>query len=169
MPEVETNQGTEAKQSGARGWLAIGVFLLFALLLGAGTFFLFLKQEDPLALVQVSPTTGEFRPAQSWPLSDFVVNLAPPDENTFLKLDLALAITPGEEQEVKLIQRELDARRDELKDLVNMILTSKSRGELATTQGKENLKQELVRRINELLHAGEVETVYFRQFTFQEL
>jgi flagellar FliL protein len=98
-----------------------------------------------------------------------VVNLAPPDENTFLKIDLALAITPGEEQEVKLIQRELDARRDELKDLVNMILTSKSRGELATTQGKENLKQELVRRINELLQSGEIQSVYFRQFTFQEL
>jgi flagellar FliL protein len=169
MPEVETNQGTETKQSGAKGWLAIGIFLLVALAMGAGVFFLFLQQEDPLALVQAPNTTTEFRPAQSWPLSDFVVNLAPPDENTFLKIDLALAITPGEEQEVKLIQRELDARRDELKDLVNMILTSKSRGELATTQGKENLKQELVRRINELLQSGEIQSVYFRQFTFQEL
>jgi flagellar FliL protein len=169
MPEVATNQENGTKNAGTRGWLAIGLFLLFTLALGGGVFFLFLRQDDPLALVQASSDSGEFRPAQSWPLSDFVVNLAPPDENTFLKVDLSLAIRPGEDQEVKLIQRELDARRDELKDLVNMILTSKTRGELATTQGKENLKQELVRRINELLQSGEIQSVYFRQFTFQEL
>jgi len=166
MPQEPSGKATGA---GAKGWILILGVMLAASGMAAGAFYVFLRPEDPLAITQVSTTAQDFTPAQSWPLSDFVVNLAPPDDSTFLKVDLALGVTSADEQNVKLVLKELDARRDELKDLVNMVLTSKSRSELATTQGKENVKSELIRRINELLQTGEIQAVYFRQFTFQEM
>lgn len=166
MPQ---EQPEPVKSSGAKGWFLLFAIMLIALGMGAGVYYTFLRPEDPLAVVQNDPSSGELPPAQSWPLSDFVVNLAPPDESTFLKVDLALGITSSDDQHVKLILKELDARRDQLKDLVNMTLTSKTKSDLATTQGKENLKSELARRINEVLQSGEIQSVYFRQFTFQEL
>jgi flagellar basal body-associated protein FliL len=166
MPQEQTEL---VKSSGTKGWILLLGVMIVALAIAAGAFVVFLRPQDPLAVTQVTTSPDDLPPALSWPLSDFVVNLAPPDENTFLKLDLALAIIPTDDQHVKLILKELDARRDELKDLVNMILTSKTKSELATTQGKENVKSELVRRINEVLRSGEIQSVYFRQFTFQEL
>lgn len=166
MPQ---DQSGTAKSSGLKGWILLFSVMVMGFAMAAGAFYLFLRPEDPLAIAHDPSSPDGLVPALSWPFSDFVVNLAPPDENTFLKVDLALGITNENDQHVKLILKELDARRDELKDLVNMVLTSKTKSELATIQGKENVKSELVRRINEVLQSGKIQSVYFRQFTFQEL
>ena len=59
---------------------------------------------------------------------------------------------------------ELDKKMPMLKDTIIEILSSKSIEDIATTKGKNRVKDEIVKRINEFLIDGQVYDVFFVDF-----
>jgi flagellar FliL protein len=62
---------------------------------------------------------------------------------------------------------ELTARLPQVRDTVLMLLSGKESTQLRTTQGKTQLRDELVQRINAVTTRGGVRTVYFTEFVVQ--
>lgn len=61
-------------------------------------------------------------------------------------------------------QSEIEAKLPVLCDAIIEILSSKSFEEVATTKGKNRVKDEIVQRLNEFLIDGSIKNVYFTNF-----
>ncbi len=96
-----------------------------------------------------------------YPLDPFIVNLADPVGNRYLKVRLALDLGKGE------IQPEVEAKIPQLRDAILLLLSSKTFGEINTVEGKLKLRSELLHRINQNLTTGRVTTLYFTEFVVQ--
>lgn len=79
----------------------------------------------------------------------------------FIRLEVSVEMYSKEGFE-ELVTNELQSR-----DAVMHILNGKTFAELETVQGKLHLKNEIVARLNELLHRGVVKNVYFTKFQVQ--
>lgn len=106
-----------------------------------------------------------------------VVNLAEPGGLRYLKATITLELWPLEDfsslEEEERTQAEetfletIDARRPKIDDIVTSLLSSKTFNEIATIEGKEQLKQDLAATINDALGYQGVVNVYFTDFVIQ--
>ncbi|MDD6055191.1 MAG: flagellar basal body-associated protein FliL [Helicobacteraceae bacterium] len=97
-----------------------------------------------------------------YPLDQFIVNLlASGGGKRYLKTSIALELS------IQELQAELDTKRDVLRDTVILILSSKTFEEVQTAKGKQNLKEEIMERINEFLVDGRVVNMFFTEFVVQ--
>ena len=62
---------------------------------------------------------------------------------------------------------ELDTKKPAIRDTMISVLSSKTFEEISTAKGKENLKNELVERINESLVDGKIVNLFFTDFAIQ--
>lgn len=69
-----------------------------------------------------------------------------------------------DEMKANATRAELDKKMPMLKDTIIEILSSKSIEDIATTKGKNRVKDEIVKRINEFLIDGQVYDVFFVDF-----
>ena len=95
-------------------------------------------------------------------LSPFVVNLADEDHNTFLRVEIDLAVSAsaskaGTETSTALI-------RD---TLLETLMAAKSE-EVASAEGKRKLKDEMLRRLNARAPGLNVQEIYFTEFLIQK-
>lgn len=121
------------------------VIVLLAVVLGGGGFFGFrimnAKGAGPKPL----------KVGQTIQLEEFLVNLA--DGKTFLKTGIALGIAEGMTLgHGGAGHGEKAAEPPEVRDAIIMILTSKQPSDLATIEGKERLKREIIRRLNQMFN-----------------
>lgn len=94
-------------------------------------------------------------------LEPFIVNLVDNSGTRYLKLTLNLElVSPGMVSE---IERQ-DAR---IRDSVIVLLSSKSYAEIGTVEGKYQLRDEIVQRINQFVGGNGVKTAYFTEFVIQ--
>lgn len=105
------------------------------------------------------------QPLTTKALDSFVVNLAPPDDSTFLSLVITLAYTDNEKNVE--FSKELEARQAQLRHSINMILSSKKKREISTVEGKERVNREIMTTVNSILTKGKVEAIYFDKFVLQ--
>ncbi|MCB0210192.1 MAG: flagellar basal body-associated FliL family protein [Anaerolineae bacterium] len=106
-----------------------------------------------------------------------VVNLAEPGGLRYLKATITLELWPLEDfsniEEEERTQAEekfletIDARRPKIDDIATSLLSSKAFTDIATIEGKEQLKQELSTAINDSLGYQGVVNVYFTDFVIQ--
>ena len=96
-----------------------------------------------------------------YPLDTFIVNLVSNNANRYLKCKIDLELDSPE------LQQEIDKKLPAIRDLIIRILSSKTVEEIQTSRGKEKLKEEIKRKINEILTTGEVRNVYFTEFVIQ--
>lgn len=99
-----------------------------------------------------------------FPLPPFIVNLADPMGITYLKINLSVEFDPKN----KKIQGEIEQKLPKIQDLIITILSSKALEEISTAQGKVNLRNELLRRINALMTQGRLYNVYITEFVIQK-
>lgn len=104
---------------------------------------------------------GLIYPAEA-PL-DFKVNLMTQTGKRFLKASVQFELDK-DEKKAKAKQAELEKKLPILKDTIIEILSSKSIEDVATTKGKNRVKDEIVKRVNELLLDGGVYDVFFVDF-----
>jgi flagellar FliL protein len=95
------------------------------------------------------------------PLEPFIVNVNGDGYTRYLKVAMSL------EASTLRAKQELDERSPQIRDLVIAILTSKRLEEIGNFEGKALLKEDVQRRVNELLPAGEVRSVLFTEFVVQ--
>jgi len=91
----------------------------------------------------------------------FIVNLADDDGGRYLKASM----------EVEFYGPEMpDAARalmPQIRDSLLTLLTSKSFGEIRTPEGKQELREEIIARLNQSLKGDVVKAVYFTEFIIQ--
>jgi len=96
-----------------------------------------------------------------YPLDQFIVNLVSNNSSRYLKCKIDLELDAPE------LQQEVDKKLPAVRDLIIRILSSKTVEEIQTAKGKEKLKEEIKRKINEILTTGEIRHVYFTEFVIQ--
>ena len=94
-------------------------------------------------------------------MGTFIVNLQDRDADRYLKISLVLEV---QDEKIKM---ELEKRLPQIKDAITTLLFTKSSKELKTAEGIEELKEEIIKRINAILPIGGVKNVYFTDFVIQ--
>lgn len=100
---------------------------------------------------------------QIYPIPTLTVNLADPTGITYLAITLALEFDPKNAD----LYAEVEAKMPRINDMIITVLSSKAYEEISTSQGKINLKNEFLRRINSMLAKGRLYNVYITSFTVQ--
>ena len=100
---------------------------------------------------------------QIYPIPTLNVNLADPTGITYLAITLALEFDPKNAD----LYAEVEAKMPRINDMIITTLSSKAYEEISTAQGKINLKNEFLRRINAMLAQGRLYNVYITSFTVQ--
>lgn len=100
-------------------------------------------------------------PAAFFDMDPFIVNLADAPDVRYLKLVMKVELERAE------VTADLTARLPQVRDAVLMLLSSKESAALRTVQGKSQLREELIQRLNSVTPRGGVRTVYFTEFVLQ--
>lgn len=128
------------------------------------------KVEATAAAAAPAPSHGEAQPKQAehggapgqiFDVDPFIVNLADGPDIKYLKLTVKLELDRADAVE------ELKARTPALRDSILILLSSKESTTLRTAQGKLQLRDEIVQRVNGLLPRPWVKTAYFLEFVLQ--
>lgn len=143
--QTQEKEKSEGKPKG-KGKLMI--ILAAVAVLGGGGFFAMNNGGDDDGAVQ-AVELGEM-----YPLGEFLVNLA--DGRTFCKAEITLHLAKDAHlvEESKGGHGKGGANDDHIRDAVNMVLSSKTLEEVSTVEGKNILKRELARAINEAAGHG---------------
>ena len=94
-------------------------------------------------------------------MNPFVVNLDEATSSRYLKVTLAVELDK-KETETEFTNKKIVAR--------DQILTFLSTMNVETTsgiQGKEMIKEGIIKRLNNILQSGQVKNVYFKDFVVQ--
>lgn len=165
----------EKKKGGKLKWIIIAVVILA--LLGGGAFMFKDKimgmlgmggdkaaeqaqdgqPVDPLA----AGDQGDPKDTVLVSLPTFVVNLADPLGRRYLKLTLDVEMR-NQDAADKLSQNEPKVR-----DAVILLLSSKTFADLSTMESKIGLKDEIVKRLNQIVGGSNVLRVYFTELVVQ--
>ena len=116
------------------------------------------KQDESAAKIHSANTNT---PGAIYDVDPFIVNLADVPEARYLKLTLKLELDRPD------VASDLSARVPQLRDTILILLSSKDAGSLRTPQGKFQLRDELIQRVNTILPKGGIRSVYFTEFVVQ--
>ena len=139
--------------------------------LGAGGYFgwnLFLKGEEEGTEISESQPKKKKRGKQDetktiFPLEAFIVNLMDKTGSgrRYLKVGMELEIGGVEDEQI------LKNNTPQLKDTIHLLLSSQTFKDINSLEGKLELKQALVSRINQVLGHAIVNRIYFTEFVVQ--
>jgi len=149
--------------------IIIGAGLLFLALLGGGFYMIWtqvqsLQQPPQSSEVQASPEKEEVEPPSigpTFPLETFVVNLADPDLNRYLRVTMEL------EMDSPKLEEEMNKRLPQIRDTILRILPEKRSEKIQSAAGKTALRQEIMTAINAYLRSGKIVNLYFTEFVIQ--
>ena len=111
-------------------------------------------------------STDKFAPGLIYPAEGpipFTVNLMTQTGKRYLKTSVQFELDK-DEIKANATKAELDKKLPMVQDTIIEILSSKSIEDVATVKGKNRVKDEIVKRINEFLIDGKVGDVYFVEF-----
>lgn len=170
----EVEEEVEQKKSGGNLVLILIVVLLVLLLVGGGlaAYFLLGSDSQPAAgqntqnsaTQQNSPakrSTNNLSIGPMYPMSQFVVNLLSEGGSKYLKVSLDIEL--GSEE----LSAEMDQKKSLIRDIVIRALSSKTFEEVSTMKGKDRLKDEIVKDINQVLSDGQIRNIFFTDFVVQ--
>lgn len=173
MAEKEEDKQTEEKEAPEEKksflkWIVIGVVIIA---LGAGGFVgwrMFMskdvnEKEGEESAVEEPVETKEKEMSIIYPLESFIVNLMDKSGygKRYLKTTVELEVGDEEAQQV------LVENKAQLRDTILLMLSSQTFAEISSIEGKIELKQTLLVRINRLLGGKKVRRLYFTEFVVQ--
>lgn len=91
----------------------------------------------------------------------FVANLTGQNGRRYAKVAISLELSSNE------LQKEITAKLPLIQDTIIRIISSKSFEEIATTKGKNKLKEELLQEINTFMLDGYIKSIFFTEFVIQ--
>lgn len=97
-------------------------------------------------------------------LEPFVVNLANEDEKDYLRIGIDLSVESPEKE------HKTDAKVDAtpiIRDAIIDVLSTRHAEELLTTEGKQKLKDDLIKALNTRPAGSNVREIYFNEFLVQ--
>lgn len=94
------------------------------------------------------------------PLEKFIVNLAGSKGRKVASVSMELEVKGT------AVQEEIDKRKAQLRDIIIIILSSKTYEEVSTREGKDNIRNEIKDTINSFLVKGKISNVFFTEFIY---
>ena len=94
-------------------------------------------------------------------LAPFIVNLRDNSGRRYLKLSITLELASSSSAS------DIDRQEAKIRDSIIVLLSSKTYAEIGTVEGKYQLRDEVVLRINQFLDEKPVKTAYFTEFVIQ--
>lgn len=94
------------------------------------------------------------------PLETFIVNLSGSKGRRIAKVNMELELQGDQ------VQVEIDKRKAQIRDIIIIILSSKTYDEVAQREGKDGLKNEIKDTLNAFLTKGKILNVYFTEFIY---
>lgn len=157
----EPPQETEEPVAPPKGKLKKIILIAVAavvLLGGVGFAYLLLTDEEP--------SDGKKKAAQhkelaTMSLEPFLVNLADKDVRRYLKVKVELEV------ENEKAAKELEKSLARIRDIMIMLLSSKTYQDIATSEGKVALKQEIIKQIATVPQGKKIHGAYFTEFVAQ--
>lgn len=95
------------------------------------------------------------------PLETFLVNLSGNRGNKVLKLNMELEV------EGERIAEEIDKRKPQIRDIIIIVLSSKTYAQISSTEGKNFLRDEIRDTVNAFLTRGKIKRVHFTELIYQ--
>ena len=173
MAEAEQSaegRGQPASSVAGRGKLIVIVGIAAVLALGGGSAYvlgLFGGGEEAQAAKHGSGAETEHGEAGAAgegtvaTLESFVVNLADPSAQRYLKVTMKVEFFGGQ------VPGRFGTRDAQIRDLVLTLLSSKTVDDVRTVEGKSQLRDEIIARINRVLGEDAVKAIYFAEFIVQ--
>ena len=171
MADEEVKEGQEEQPQKKSKLKLIIIILIALIILGGGGFaaymFLFKKPTPPPVTDNATHKAAKVAPVKKREilpqieLDPFIVNLADRNTRRYLKLKVALELSN------KKLQDEIKKREAEIRDLITMLLSSKTYNDISTFDGKLALKTGIMNRLNAILINGKVTNVFFVDFVVQ--
>ena len=165
--EKQAQGQQEESKGGGKKKLILLLVLLIAVAVGGGAAYKFLvldkkaknKQQQAEKIIEEIKATENV--GVMFDLGTFVVNLADPDIERYLKVSIVLELKDQK------VQQEAQKRLPEIKDAITTLLLTKKSSDIRTPEGIEFLKEEIAKRVNAILPLGGVKNVYFTEFIIQ--
>jgi flagellar FliL protein len=92
------------------------------------------------------------------PMETFLVNLSGNRGNKLLKVNMELEV------EGDRIADEIDKRKPQIRDIIIILLSSKTYAQISAPEGKEFLREEIRDTVNSFLTKGKIKHVHFTEF-----
>ena len=155
---------TEEKKEDAAGGKKKGppmmiIMAVFAVVVLGAAFFMVQKANAKQKTTEVKKI--EKGPVLS--LDEFLVNLADPGSDHFLKVTVGLELDKSKGKAPEALKEDTPL----IRDAVLSSLASKTRDQLAVEGGREKLKAEIKKKVNAALGEEDVQGVYFTNFVTQ--
>lgn len=113
------------------------------------------KQKKNIALVKAPPPLDIY----NFP-DEFRINTSDVGEVHFVKLKLSFGVEKGQ----PALTQELAERLPQMQNIINLIISRRTKEELKTITDQLDLREEIKAHINHILTNGKIKEVYFREF-----
>lgn len=153
------------KESGGSKMPLIILALTNLLSVGALAYFVLIEGGDEAAagasvnIAAAASTAPELGPTTD--LGTFRITLADPGQNRYLKAVLKARVNGAE------VLEEIEVREPEIRDRIIDYLSSLTVKETQGSSSKAAIRENLQKRINNILRTGEVDSVFLTQFVTQ--
>tara|TARA_Y100000780_G_scaffold231442_1_gene256905 strand:+ start:8245 stop:8787 length:543 start_codon:yes stop_codon:yes gene_type:complete len=94
------------------------------------------------------------------PLETFLVNLAGTRGGKLMKINMSLEVGNDE------VQAEIEKRKPQIRDIILILLSSKTYDQVSNREGKDILRDEIRNTVNSFLTKGQVKRVLFTEFFY---
>jgi flagellar FliL protein len=94
------------------------------------------------------------------PLETFLVNLAGSRGQKLAKINMELEVSNDD------VQKEIDKLKPKIRDIIIIILSSKTYAQVSSKEGKDVLREEIRDQVNLFLTKGQINRVYFTEFIY---
>lgn len=175
---AEKKEKNKEKGKG-KGLTIVIIILLVLILVGGGAFagwMIFFNKKDTTTNTKTSTTAvnqaavgsnvqgAGYEPSDgTFALDEFLVNLADDNAKRYLKVKISLGYTT---KSTKKLTAELTEKTPEIRDAINSVLRAKKASDF-TQKGVEDLKKEIINRVNIYLENGRFNNVYFNDILVQ--
>ena len=113
------------------------------------------EAEDRMEEKEADPFIGKLIP-----LETFLVNLAGSRGRKLAKINIELEV------EGERVEEEIDKRKPQIRDIIIILLSSKTHAQVVTKEGKDFLRAEIRDTVNAFLTKGKIKSVYFTEFMY---
>lgn len=161
--EQQSSATEAAPTPGSRKIKKILLLAIMILLLGAGGGLAYLMfTDDPYPVESSTRTAPASYPERAiMPLEPFLVNLADRDSRRYLKLKVELEVDQGK------AVKELEKVLPPIRDVLILLLSSKTYAEISSVEGKQQLKQDIMQKLAAVPGGNHVKGIYFTEFVAQ--
>jgi len=176
---VETQEVVSEKKGGSNILLIVVVALLFVVVIGGAAAAYFLLNSDDEVINDATKATQQTEVSNKkatttstrgtdyseigpiYPMDQFIVNLYNEGSSRYLKTTLNFELNSED------LNAEMDKKKPLIRDIVIKTLSAKTYEEISTIKGKENLKDEIVSKVNQVITDGQVKNLFFTDFVIQ--